>query len=77
MRRFIFAALLIGLLPAPAYAQASKGPATVETDAERKHDAEIDKAYRDAIKRTKGDEKVVKDPWQSLRTTAPDDNAKH
>jgi hypothetical protein len=77
MRRFIFAAMLIALLPVPAYSQASRGPATVETDAERKHDAEIDKAYRETMKRMKGEEKAAKtDPWQMIRTV-PDDNAKH
>jgi hypothetical protein len=79
MRKFviiyIMAAAMIAVLPAPAYAQ-DKGPPTVRSDQEKKRDAEIEKAYKDAIKRTGNAAPAApSDPWQSVRPS-PADNTK-
>jgi len=64
--------MMIAILPVSAYAQ-DKGPLTVRSDAEKKKDAEIEKAYKDAIKRTGNDAKAApSDPWQSVRPSATD-----
>jgi hypothetical protein len=77
MRRFIFAAMMIVLLPASGYAQQNKGPATVRTDDEMKSDAAIDKAYQQTMKRTKDQAPSAKiDPWQVVRPVSGD-NTKH
>jgi hypothetical protein len=59
-------------LPASAYSQAA-GPPTARTDKEKKQDAEIDKAYEDAVKR-EADKKtpVAADPWQTVRPATTD-----
>ncbi len=79
MRKFvvayIFAAVMIAMLPVTASAQ-DKGPLTARTDAEKKKDAEIEKAYKDAIKKAGGEPHAApSDPWQSVRP-APADNPK-
>jgi hypothetical protein len=77
MRRLIIAAMMIALLPAAAYSQQDKGPATVRSDKEMKDDATIDKAYQDTVKRMGGNAKAPKsDPWQTVRPAA-DDSTKH
>jgi hypothetical protein len=76
VKKFAIAAIVIALLPASAYAQQKKGPPTARTDSEKKRDAEIDQAYRQAIKRTDEGVKPAKvDPWQSVRP-ADGDSAK-
>lgn len=60
--------LLLGLLPRVALAQEHKGPLTARTDAEKKHDAEIDRAYRAAIKDGDLAKSAKTDPWQTIRT---------
>jgi len=69
MRRLLIAALIIMLLPAPAFPQANNnGPPTARTELEKKNDAAIDKAYQETIKRMKDDGQSAKsDPWQSVR----------
>jgi hypothetical protein len=64
-------ALLSSTALAPALAQ-DKGPPTARSDLEKKQDAAIDKAYRDAIKRTDGAPQKPADPWQTVRPTASD-----
>ena len=77
MRRVAIAAVMILLLHESAFAQSKAGPATVRSDAERKQDAEIDKAYQDAVKRSNLGARPAKvDPWQTVRP-ADTDNAKH
>ena len=80
----IFAAMLIALLPAPASAQGhpgaggagpGTGPPGVRTDAQKKKDAEIDQAYKDALKRNSAAPTAKSDPWQTIRP-ANDDTAK-
>jgi|HubBroStandDraft_5_1064220.scaffolds.fasta_scaffold936285_2 hypothetical protein len=69
---YILFAMMIAVVPVSAYAQ-DKGPLTNRSDKEKKRDAEIEKAYKDAIKRT-GDDKPAapSDPWQSVRPPATD-----
>lgn len=77
MKKIAIAAILMALLPASALAQEKKGPPTVRSDSEKKHDAEIDQAYRRTLKGT--DEKAKPtstDPWGSLRP-AGGGNANH
>jgi hypothetical protein len=73
----VLIALVATLLPAIAYAQDNKGPPTARSDSEKKRDAEIDKAYRDAIRNTSDSGKGVKtDPWQTIRPANSSDNTK-
>ena len=67
----LIAAVFIALLPRPALAQA-KGPATDRTEADKRKDAEIDKAYRDALKRNSGTPAPKADPWQTIRPANTD-----
>jgi uncharacterized membrane protein len=75
MRKFVIAymaAAMMTVLPVSAYAQ-EKGPPTARSEAEKKRDAEIEKAYKDAIKRMGNDAKAApSDPWQSVRPPAND-----
>jgi uncharacterized protein YecT (DUF1311 family) len=76
VRRFVIAAMLVALLPAPAYPQddsENRGPMTVRSDKEKKQDAAIDKAYQDAMKRAEATRQSAKtDPWQSVRPATND-----
>lgn len=74
-RRLAIAALMIALLPATAYPQEEeqKGPMTARTDKQKKIDAEIDKAYQDAVKRQRDNGPAPKsDPWQTIRPAGGD-----
>ena len=80
MRVFTLAAAAIALLIAAAFAPAysqqeeKKGPPTARTDADKKNDSEIDRAYRATIKATdtKGQAPAKVDPWHTVRPAAPD-----
>jgi hypothetical protein len=73
MRKFVIAALMIALLPVSAYAQKDKGPLTARTEKEMKDDKEIDRAYRETIRRTGGSGPAAKsDPWQTIRPPGTD-----
>jgi hypothetical protein len=76
MKKFVIAAILFVLLPVSAYAQ-NQDPPTARTDAEKKHDAEVNKAYQDALKRM-GDsgQPANTDPWQSVRPAPATDSTK-
>jgi hypothetical protein len=80
MRKFVVvyvvAAAMMAVLPVVAYAQ-DKGPPTVRSDQEKKRDAEIEKAYKDAIRSTGNGvpQAAPSDPWQSVRPS-PADNTK-
>jgi len=77
MKKFVIAAMIMALFPASAYAQQDKGPLTARTEKEMKEDKEIDKAYRDTMKRTGDNGQAAKsDPWQTVRP-AGTDNTKH
>jgi hypothetical protein len=82
MRALAVAALITALLPATAYTQEEGGekPTSLRSKAQKKEDAEIEKAYQQMINRTKdqGQTKSAPekyDPWQNLRA-APADSAK-
>jgi hypothetical protein len=81
MRALAVAALITALLPATAYAQEEgEKPTSLRSKAQKKEDAEIEKAYQQMINRTKeqGQTKSAPekyDPWQNLRA-APADSAK-
>jgi hypothetical protein len=76
MKALTAAATIIALLTTSAYAQQeNKAPLTRRSDAEKKNDAEIDKAYRAATDR--GQTPAPKtDPWQTVRP-ATGDKPKH
>ena len=74
MRKFVIAAIMMAVvvLPVSAYAQ-DKGPPTVRSDSEKKKDAEIERAYKDALKRTGNDAPAAPpDPWQDVRPATND-----
>jgi hypothetical protein len=72
------AAMIAGLatMTMSAYAQEDKPALTRRSDAQKKEDDDIDKAYRAA---TKGDviPSVKKDPWRIVRPADSNDKAKH
>jgi hypothetical protein len=71
MRTVIIAAVMIALLPASAYSQHK--PATTRTDEQKKQDAEIEKAYQEVTKGSKGQGPAKPwDPWQTVRPAAAD-----
>jgi hypothetical protein len=72
MKRFVIAAMMIVLLPVAAYSQ-DKGPATARTEKEMKQDKEIDKAYRETMKRMDANGQAAKgDPWKTVRPAGND-----
>ena len=75
MRRLAIAAMMIGFLPAAAYSQEQEKKPTLRSDAQKREDAEIEKAYKEMIGRTKGQAQPAPakpDPWQSVRPAAGD-----
>ncbi|MGD0149004.1 MAG: hypothetical protein ABSB77_10490 [Xanthobacteraceae bacterium] len=83
MRTFIIAATMMTLLPATAYSQMGRqqDPSRnqspfARTEAQKKKDAEVEKAYEEVLKSDKAHSAPVKvDPWQSIRPSG-DDTAK-
>jgi hypothetical protein len=83
MRTFIIVAVMVTFLPVTANSQIGRqqDPARnqspfARTDAQKKKDAEVEKAYEEVIKADKAHTAPVKvDPWQSIRP-ADDDSAK-
>ena len=74
MKLFAIAATMIVLFPAAAHSQQNKGPPTTRTEQEMKEDKEIDKAYRDAMKRAAGNGQAAKsDPWKIVRPPGAND----
>ena len=53
MRKAVLAAMMIALLPMSAYAQETRDRQRGERILEKKQDAEIDSAYREAVKKTR------------------------
>jgi hypothetical protein len=67
MRIFTIVAMAIALLSATAYA-AEKKSVTARSDEQLKLDADIDKAYQNALKSTRDKRQPAKiDPWQTVR----------
>jgi hypothetical protein len=76
MKKFVVAAMVIAFFPVSAHSQ-DRGPLTARTEKEMKEDKEIDKAYRDTMKRADDKGQAAKsDPWQTVRTPGTD-NTKH
>jgi hypothetical protein len=64
------AAVMIALLPASAYAQEHQ-PATQRSDAEKRQDAEIEKAYEKVMKGVNAQTPRSRyDPWGTVRDRA-------
>jgi hypothetical protein len=75
MRTVTIAAMMIALLPASAYSQGDAPPKTTRTDQQKKEDAEIEKAYQQMMKRSKGQAAPAPaqtDPWQTVRPAGGD-----
>jgi hypothetical protein len=73
MKKLVFAAMMFALFPVSAYAQRDKGPPTARTEKEMKDDKEIDRAYRETMKRTGSNGQAAKsDPWQTIRPPGTD-----
>jgi hypothetical protein len=71
MRRLAIAAA-IALWTMPAYAQFGTGggqkrDGTRYTEEERKREAEVEKAYKDAVKNTRSATSEAYDPWRTIR----------
>jgi hypothetical protein len=71
MKALTAAATIVALLTTSAYAQENKTPLTRRSDAEKKIDAEIDKAYRAATDRGQTAAPKI-DPWGTVRPPTAD-----
>jgi type II secretory pathway component PulM len=73
MRRVALAAVGMALLTAPAFAQFGIGGGGGERDRtrytpeQRKQEAEVEKAYKDVMKNTRGAASETYDPWRNIR----------
>jgi hypothetical protein len=84
-KRLLATGAAILLLTVPASAQFSMGGTgnsggakTRYTEEEKRNEAESEKAYRDAIKNTRGATNEAYDPWRNIRPGTPEkvDNKK-
>jgi hypothetical protein len=79
MKKRIIVVLMITLLPATAYSQKGgsqpSGPTPFErTAAQKKKDAEVEKAYQESLKANNAHTAPAKiDPWQSVRPANAND----
>lgn len=81
MRTFIIAATMMTLLPATAYSQMGRqqDPSRnqspfARTEAQKKKDAEVEKAYQESLKANNAHTAPAKiDPWQSVRPANAND----
>jgi hypothetical protein len=79
MKKRIIVALMLALLPVTAYSQkgsqSSGQPSPFErTAAQKKKDAEVEKAYQESLKSNKAQTPPAKiDPWQSVRPASAND----
>ena len=73
--RFLAAILALTMLAGPALAQAGldkgKGARTRYTEEEKRREAESERAYRDALKATRGSVTETYDPWKNIRPETP------
>jgi hypothetical protein len=76
--RLLATAAALMLLTAPAHAQFNLGGGGKErdrtryTEEEKRNEAATEKAYRDAIKNTKGAVSESYDPWRNIRPATPE-----
>jgi hypothetical protein len=79
MKKRIIVALMITLLPATAYSQRGSQPSGQpspfeRTEAQKKKDAEVEKAYQQSLKSNNAQTPAAKnDPWQSVRPANAND----
>jgi hypothetical protein len=79
MKKLIIIALMVTLLPAAAYSQRGSQPSGQpspfeRTAAQKKKDAEVEKAYQESLKSNKAQTPPAKiDPWQSVRPASAND----
>jgi hypothetical protein len=77
LRKTIYAGLIVILTTGTAFAQTDKPMGlpgysnAVRTDAEKKNDKEIDRAYQSTIKGRPDAEKKNSDPWADVRPAPP------
>ena len=74
MKRFTIAAIVLGLLAGPAFAQPKAhqgGGSGAEVDEAKAKEAEgIDRQYRSTLERTRKEAAPVRtDPWSNMRAT--------
>jgi len=75
MRKLATTTLMIVLAAAiaapPALAQQKQGPRTSRSDAQKREDAEVDKAYQNAIRGSRDSKPAAPvDPWGNVRSTS-------
>jgi len=80
-RRFVIAAALAVSLPSAAYPQQGGDPYVnnpgVKSDAQKRTEADIDKAYQQTVKQTRDKGPATKaDPWGTVRPAASDNSKK-
>ena len=80
MKRVVAAAAIV-LLSVPAHAQFGLGSdpnrdRTRYTEEQRKREAEVEKAYRDTVKNTRGTTSETFDPWRNIRPATPAETKK-
>jgi hypothetical protein len=76
MRRLVIAAAATVLLAGPAYAQFGLGGGeqrdrTRYTEEQRRTEAQVEKAYKDTVKATRGTPTETYDPWRAIRPATP------
>jgi hypothetical protein len=77
MKKLLIATMLLAFVPVAAGAE-EHAPPTARTDKEKKQDAEIEKAYQDAVKRERASlPKTKADPWGGIRSSGNDTTANH
>jgi len=80
-RSFAIAAAIAVLLPLAAYAQQQGDPYVnnpgVKSDAQKRTEADIDKAYQQTVKQTRDKGPATRaDPWGTVRPAASDSTKK-
>jgi hypothetical protein len=76
--RLLAAAATFALLTGPVYAQGfgmgseSGGTKTRYTEEEKRAERANERAYRDAIKNTRGETSESYDPWRNIRSAPPE-----
>jgi hypothetical protein len=72
MKALTATAMIIAFLTTSAIAQQTERQTTRRSDAEKKEDAEVDKAYKAVTGGVPAPAAPKKDPWQTVRPVAAD-----
>jgi hypothetical protein len=74
MRRVAFAVTAVAMFTAPAFAQFNMGGGggqerdkTRYSEEQRRTEAEVERAYKEAVKNTRGAASETYDPWRNIR----------